>query len=329
MNVIRRHFARIGRGQAMVETAVILPLLVLIVFFGIDFGRVFFGWVGLQNASRVAANYAGQHPCAWGDCTLEPADADDQAAYLAIVHSDARAIGCQPDPILVPDPTFTDSAGTAVAHPEFGDVANVELECAFGLITPIISNLLGASVEMRAESSFAVRTGEIDGPIRVPATPTPVPSSSDCEVPDMVGDRKNNAETEWAAAGFTAGNLTAVGGGNFTVAAQSVVAGAVIPCATTTITIFETAPTPSPIPTIVGATPTPVPTATPTPAPCLVPQFVGTQRSAAQATWTAAGFTTNVSFQPPATNWTVIQGQSQNSNALVACNSPITLYKNP
>jgi hypothetical protein len=80
---------------------------------------------------------------------------------------------------------------------------------------------------------------------------------------------------------------------------------------------------------IPGATPTPVPTATPTPAPCLVPQFVGTQRSAAQATWTAAGFSTNVSFQPPANNWTVIQGQSQNSNALIACNSPITLYKNP
>jgi hypothetical protein len=329
MNAIRRHFGRIGRGQAMVETAIILPLLVLIIFFGIDFGRVFFGWVGLQNASRVAANYAGQHPCAWGDCTLEPADADEQAAYLAIVRSDARAIGCQPDPIVVPDPTFTDSDGTAVAEPEFGDVANVALECGFGMITPVISNLLGTVIQLHAESSFAVRTGEIDGPIRVPATPSPVPSSSDCEVPDMVGDRINVASTTWTAEGFSSANFTGVGSGNFTVAAQSIVAGAVIPCATTTITVWETAPTPSPTPIVPGATPTPVPTATPTPAPCLVPQFVGTQRSAAQATWTAAGFSTTVKFVPNANNWTVIQGQSQNSNALVACNSPISLYKNP
>ena len=46
------------RGQAMVEFALVLPLLVLLLVMAIDFGRVFFGWVALQNATRIAADYA-------------------------------------------------------------------------------------------------------------------------------------------------------------------------------------------------------------------------------------------------------------------------------
>ena len=54
-----------SRGQAMVEFALILPLLLLVLLLAIDFGRVFFGWVALNNASRIAASEAGFHPEAW------------------------------------------------------------------------------------------------------------------------------------------------------------------------------------------------------------------------------------------------------------------------
>ena len=33
-----------------------IPMVLLMVLFGLDFGRVFLGWVALNNAAREAAN---------------------------------------------------------------------------------------------------------------------------------------------------------------------------------------------------------------------------------------------------------------------------------
>ena len=51
-----------SRGQSLVEFALVLPMILLLMLIAIDFGRVFLGWVGLNNAARVAANYAAMHP---------------------------------------------------------------------------------------------------------------------------------------------------------------------------------------------------------------------------------------------------------------------------
>ena len=51
----RRREKPVSRGQAMVEFALVLPLLALLLVVAIDFGRVFFGWVSLTNAARVGA----------------------------------------------------------------------------------------------------------------------------------------------------------------------------------------------------------------------------------------------------------------------------------
>ena len=51
-----------SRGQSLVEFALVLPMILLLMLIAIDFGRVFLGWVGLNNAARVAANYAALHP---------------------------------------------------------------------------------------------------------------------------------------------------------------------------------------------------------------------------------------------------------------------------
>ena len=52
----RRHREQRTRGQALVEMAVMLPILLLLLLLAIDVGRVFFGWVALNNAARIAAN---------------------------------------------------------------------------------------------------------------------------------------------------------------------------------------------------------------------------------------------------------------------------------
>ena len=62
--MFRRHLSDtpVSRGQALVEFALVLPVLALLLVLAIDFGRVFFGWVSVTNAARIGANYAGQHP---------------------------------------------------------------------------------------------------------------------------------------------------------------------------------------------------------------------------------------------------------------------------
>jgi TadE-like protein len=51
-----------SRGQALVEAALVMPLLVVILLLALDFGRVYFTQVSLRNAAREASIYAGYHP---------------------------------------------------------------------------------------------------------------------------------------------------------------------------------------------------------------------------------------------------------------------------
>ena len=58
-------FRRDSRGQGIVEFAIAVPVLLLILLIVIDAGRLFYGYVALQNASRIAASYAADHADAW------------------------------------------------------------------------------------------------------------------------------------------------------------------------------------------------------------------------------------------------------------------------
>lgn len=46
------------KGQSLVELALVFPLLLLILLGIIDFGRVYFAYVTITNASREGARYA-------------------------------------------------------------------------------------------------------------------------------------------------------------------------------------------------------------------------------------------------------------------------------
>ena len=56
-----RHRRR-SRGQAVVEFAIIAPLLFLLLLIAVDFGRLFFTYIQVTNASREAAAYAVGQP---------------------------------------------------------------------------------------------------------------------------------------------------------------------------------------------------------------------------------------------------------------------------
>ncbi len=53
---------RNSRGQSLVETALILPIIVLVLLLGIDLGRVFFTSIDLRNAAHEATMLGGTEP---------------------------------------------------------------------------------------------------------------------------------------------------------------------------------------------------------------------------------------------------------------------------
>ena len=179
-------------GQSMTEFALLMPVLLLIVMVGIDFGRVYLGWVNVQNMARIAANFAANNSSAWG----APGDATIRARYQEIIANDARAINCDlPDPI--PDPIFS----TGI---DIGDPVEVRVDCNFTILTPVIGDILGSSVLVSANSTFPVKLG-IVGSVPGGAPPAPAPVASfvasptggqeDLEV--LVADTSTNNPTSW------------------------------------------------------------------------------------------------------------------------------------
>ena len=235
----RRH-RKISRGQALVEFAFVLPILVLLLLLAVDFGRVFFGWVALNNATRIAANEAALNPDAW----VAPVDATDQARYRQQVLNDMRAINCAPigggtwEVADIPDPGFEDKGGTADPH-EIGDHATVDLECGFTFLTPLIGNIMGNPMLISARSEFAVRGGVINGVPVATAIPSGAPASAaPCinPVPQLVGLRVNAGRIAWTVAGYTgAYTISRVNpqeNGNYIITAVDLVQGEFYPCDT-------------------------------------------------------------------------------------------------
>lgn len=121
--------------------------MLLLLMFAIDFGRVYLGWINLQNMTRVAANFAANTAPNW----RVPINPATRTSYQQLITNEAKAINCiTQNPI--PDPQF--ASGTSM-----GDLVLVNLDCRFKIITPVIGSILGGEVLVSAESSFPVKAG--------------------------------------------------------------------------------------------------------------------------------------------------------------------------
>ncbi len=134
-----------GRGQSLVEFALVLPVLILILLITVDFGRVFLGWVTLNNAARIAANYAASG--------TPPLTAAQLTEYREIVGRETNGINCDL-PASIPGPTYDPIT------PMVGGRAIVSLNCTFHFVTPFIGNAFsGGVLPVSASSDFPIRSG--------------------------------------------------------------------------------------------------------------------------------------------------------------------------
>ena len=195
----------------MVEFALILPVLLLILLMAVDAGRLFFGWVNLQNTARIAANYAANYANApnptWGPGSV----------YDGQIRADATTINCDL-PASLPAPTFPDGTSLGLNSQGTPNSAHVSLTCGFHLFTPFLGNMLGNPVELGASAVFPIKVGIIGGgqvsgtfPTPTPtstATPSPTASPKWCTVPAFLGMSLDSAPQAWSDAGFVPSNLT-------------------------------------------------------------------------------------------------------------------------
>jgi hypothetical protein len=90
--MIRQNSKRCGRrGAATVELAVLLPFLAFMFVIGVDWSRIFFTSMTIQNAARNAAYYASEYPgvtdkMIYGYPTVWDAAADDVETPLGITN---------------------------------------------------------------------------------------------------------------------------------------------------------------------------------------------------------------------------------------------------
>ncbi len=182
-----------SRGQSLVEFALVFPVVLFLLLIAIDFGRIYLGWINLEQMTRIAANYAADHATAWGT----PGNAAHRATYQNRIIQDATLINCDPqNPI--PDPVI--AGGTSL-----GAEVTVTISCGFTVLTPVISNVLGGTVLVTASTTYPIKEGAVG---TVPGGGAPVTPAVDADfvatpvsgwapLTVTITDASRNGPTSW------------------------------------------------------------------------------------------------------------------------------------
>jgi len=314
-SLLRRGRKR-SRGQSLVEFALVAPVLLLVLLIAIDFGRLFLGWITLNNMARVGANYAAMHPEGWRGLGGDP----NPAEYNRLMLANMNTTDCPPDSSPLPSPSFG-----LTRDP--GDSVRVDLTCHFRPLTPVISAVVGQSVGVATHSVFTIRQGCLSLCPSGPPSPTPSATVLDnCRtVPSMVSLSVLGARHAWVAAGFLAANFSPASASfdTRTVQSQSVTLPADAGTCPAGKVYFNASVSVALVPLI---SPPPTPT-------CLyVPNLKGMTVSEARSAWSMAGFTGT--FTPTSQDTMVVTDQvttptSQPGDCLEPDTSVAVSYANP
>ncbi len=145
----RRHPSH---GQALVEFALILPVLMLMFVIAIDFGRLFFSYVQIHNAAREGAAIGAYQPTNLALITTRA----NQEKNGQVQHGAA-------DNSIVVSQTCANSGGTVIACSATtgagaGDRVTVSVSEPFTFVTPMMSSFFGGNLQMKATATSVITT---------------------------------------------------------------------------------------------------------------------------------------------------------------------------
>lgn len=159
---MRRSRGRSGDGQALVEFALVLPLLLLLVFGIVDAGRLIFAYNTVANSARNGARVAIVNQSTSGTETCDTILATAYPTGCSI--SSGITLGIKPSDVVV---SYRNPTDTAPCTPvSIGCIAVVKVTGTFRPLTPVIGQLIG-SVPLTSTSKVPVE--------RVCSNPPPAP----------------------------------------------------------------------------------------------------------------------------------------------------------
>lgn len=156
------------RGQALVETALVLPILIMILLLAIDLGRIFFVSIDLRNAAHEATMLGGTKPNA--TCAELKAFVDRQMGRAGADGAVCGALTATTDKVYITSVACEwADAGTsclpwAPNYPADADLRyKVRLELRFQPVFPLVGflsgNGMGGSIPLGVENRSPVLVG--------------------------------------------------------------------------------------------------------------------------------------------------------------------------
>ena len=160
-SVIRRRDR--SRGQSVVEFALVLPILLLLLAATIDFGRLFYLYVAVNNAAKEGALYGARSPLC--DDDSNPACGDPNNVAWHVANEASNLVDSNGNSLLATTVACRDTSGVLVQpinNCVDGYTYQVTVTSPFTLITPMISNIVGQTIVLRSESQATVISDAFD-----------------------------------------------------------------------------------------------------------------------------------------------------------------------
>lgn len=169
MNIQQRQ-----RGQSIVETAMVLPLLVLLIFSIIDFSYYIFSYSIIERSARVGAETASKMPPSLGAVAAQNSGGTQDGCISGVQASVIAAVLWLPiDDIQVRYPTQADNSQYPASPTKaVGSVIEVEVRSTFNWLTPVggifgnrTLNFTSRRTIMNADTNMLPGTGSLgNGP---------------------------------------------------------------------------------------------------------------------------------------------------------------------
>ena len=173
-----------SRGQAVVEFALIAPILLFVLLIAVDFGRIFFTHIQLTNAAREGVAAALADPTDTAAITARVAkekNVQTQAGESAV----SVAVAC-----ATAATGATIDCATANSAAGIGAHVTVAVSESFGFFTPMIGNFFNNNFTLRASATGTV----LGATALVGGGPGSVPAASGCAVAASFGFRASRSQ---------------------------------------------------------------------------------------------------------------------------------------
>jgi len=205
------------RGQALVELALIIPILLFLLLGALDLGRVFYANITVASAAKEAALRASAGASDWDTAAVN----ESRGGFVQIAARDVSA-------------AYSDSTNECSDSASFGATVTATVDTPFTAITPYVGAIIGGQT-ITLTSVATAHCAVLPTTAFATPTPTPGPTPTMCTVPNILGQNYLVAATTISNANLTPSGSQTNGGGNQKgqVASQNPAGGLLVSCGST------------------------------------------------------------------------------------------------